>query len=140
MRKLTMGVATLAMAGVVTAVTAGAAFATGTDVSVGGAQLVARGAGVDVTLNVTCDPYTDYWGNYMTSTPVNVSVSETVRRGLISTGSGSGTAICDSTPHTVTVLVTAPTYAFIRGSALVTVTPTFDVATSPSQTVIVRIK
>jgi|GEM_PF-2194908 len=117
--------------GLLTLATALPAFAAGTAVQVGRVSLVARGAGVDVTVAVTCDPYTDYWGSSMTSTPVQVTLTEALRRGNLTTGSGTGVAVCDSTPHGVTVLVVASGYAFARGPALVWVTPTFDSASTP---------
>lgn len=108
------------------------AFASGTSVQFDGAELQAKGAGVAATVTVTCDAYVDVWGNSMTSTPVDVTVTQALPKGLITSGTGEGTVACDSTPHDVTVLVVPSTYSFKRGSALAWVTPTFDNATSPA--------
>jgi hypothetical protein len=107
------------------------AFADGTTAQFDKAIRTANGAGVHVTVSVTCDPYTDWGGNYMTSTPVDVTLTQAVRRGNMTSGTAEGTATCDSTAHEVTVLVVPAPYAFNRGSALVWVTPTFDTAISP---------
>jgi hypothetical protein len=108
------------------------AFAGGTSVQLNHLHLVARGVAVNASVTVTCDPYTDVFGQAQTSTPVSVTISEAVRRGHITQGTGTGVATCDSTPHTITVLVQTATYAFIRRSALVSITPTFNSDSTPA--------
>jgi hypothetical protein len=109
------------------------ALAVGPTVSVRSAKLVARGAGVTATVTVTCDPYTDYWGQPVTSTPVTITIDEAVRKGLVTSATGSGDAVCDSLPHKVSVLLVPTTYAFVKGSALIIATATLDNATTPPQ-------
>ena len=131
MRPTTRLLSITAAAGVVVTLAALPALASGTSASVNGARLLARGAAVSVTVTVTCDPYIDWSGNPQTSTPVTVTINEAVRHGVMTQGSASGTAACDSTPHRVTVLMVPAPLAFTRGSALITVTPTFNSAITP---------
>jgi len=108
------------------------AFATGTRVQFDTAVVQAKGAGVAATVTVTCDPYVDVWGNAMTSTPVDIAITQALPKSLITSATGEGTVACDSTPHDVTVLIAPSTYPYRRGPALVWVTPTFDNATTPA--------
>jgi hypothetical protein len=95
---------------------------------VNSAALVARGAGVTVTITVTCDPYTDFTGQPSTAVDVNLGFRQAVRHGNLTTGSvDTGYLnICDSTPHQLSELVMPSPYAAIKGSSIVTTTLTFN--------------
>jgi hypothetical protein len=135
MRALTRTAATTIAVGALSVLAALPALAAGPTLSVKSASLVARGAAVNATVTVTCDPYTDYWGQAMTSTPVTITINEAVRRGLVTSATGNGDAVCDSLPHKVSILVIPTTYAFIKGPALIVATATLDSATTPAQLV-----
>jgi len=133
MRALTRTTATTVAVGALSVLAALPAMAAGPTVSVRSAGLVARGAAVNATVIVTCDPYTDYWGQAMTSTPVTVTINEAVRGGLITSATGNGDAVCDSLPHKVSVLVVPATYKFTKGPALISATATLDSGITPAQ-------
>jgi hypothetical protein len=84
-----------------------------------------------VTTTVACDPYTDVFGQPQTSTPVDVFVLQVVRQGRVVQATGSGTVACDSTVHSLTITVLSSTDAFVRGPAIVEITPTLNSATTP---------
>ena len=92
------------------------------------AKLVARGAGVAVTVTVTCDPYTDWTGQPSTAVDVTMALRQSVRHGTITSGTADSgwLNICDSTPHKVSLLVLPSPDAMTKGSALATSTVTFN--------------
>jgi hypothetical protein len=126
-----------AATGAVLALGALPALAGTSPVSVHSARLVARGAGVTVSVSVTCDPYTNYNGQPSTVVDVTVAFREAVRHGNLTTGSTDlgFLDICDSTPHSLAVLVLPSPYAAIKGSALVQTTTRFDTFGGPPPTV-----
>lgn len=126
MRALSRVIAVTGACAMAVAVGALPAAADSTVVALNSAELLARGAAIEVGVSVTCDPYTDVWGTPQTSTPVQVTVNQAVKKGFISTSSGDATAACDGQAHALHVVVYADDKAFIRGPALVSVTANFN--------------
>lgn len=81
------------------------------------AKLVARGAALSVTVVVTCDPSTMSPEPKPPAPSLSVQVTERVGR-TVENGYGSASdVVCDGTPHTVPVWVTAQSRGFRRGVA-----------------------
>ncbi|MCA1672626.1 MAG: hypothetical protein LC799_10630 [Actinobacteria bacterium] len=86
-----------------------AASATHTVALGGSGTLVAKGAGVVVPVTVTCAP--------SQFNSVDVQLSQRSGNGIVQ-GYGSANVVCDGTPHTVDVLVSAQGAPFKQGAAL----------------------
>jgi hypothetical protein len=90
-------------------------------VDIGTGRLVARGAAVDVPVTYTCGPGDLEFGF------LEVQLTQRTQQGRLAQGFGFTTNIvCDGTPHTVIVRVTAESFfggvAFKSGVALATAT------------------
>lgn len=80
--------------------------------SMTGATLVAKGAAVDVSFLYSCSPGGDFDG-------FNVTVTQRVSGGRVTTASGNGPVACDGVQHTGVVQVLAQSgLAFKKGTAL----------------------
>lgn len=89
--------------------------------SISGAGLVAKGAGVQVSVTVTCAPYDHYWnpGTLNSEGTAQVTITQAVKKGQIASGYAEAKVVCDATPHTTSVLIIATTRAFQHGQAMV---------------------
>ena len=90
-------------------------------VDIGTGRLVARGAAVDVPVTYTCGPGDLVFGF------LEVQLTQRTQQGRLAQGFGfTRDIICDGTPHTVIVRVTAESFfggvAFKSGVALATAT------------------
>jgi hypothetical protein len=90
-------------------------------VDIGTGRLVAKGAAVDVPVTYTCGPGDLVFGF------LEVQVSQRTQQGRLAQGFGfTRDIVCDGTPHTVIVRVTAESFfggaAFKSGVALATAT------------------
>jgi hypothetical protein len=90
-------------------------------VDIGTGSLVARGAAVDVPVTYTCGPGDLVYGY------LSVQLSQRTQAGRLAQGFGyTENIVCDGTPHTVIVRVTAESFfggvAFKSGVALATAT------------------
>jgi len=131
MRRLLTG--SLAASAAIAAMLVGSATAASATHSVqldGTASLVGKGAAVTVPVTVTCAP-SPYPGPFPSPFPPpfpgssRVAVQVTERSGnRIAQGYGSASAVCDGTPHTVDVQVTAQGAPFKHGDAVATATMT----------------
>ena len=91
----------------------------------GTATLLAKGAGLVVPVEVTCDPnqFPPFPFPPFPSPSPSVSVQVTQRSGnRIAQGFGSAPVMCTGTPQTVNVQLTAQQAPFKHGTALVTAT------------------
>ena len=85
--------------------------------------LLAKGAGVIVPVTVVCQPGTSPFPPFPFPGGPGVSVTATQRSGnRIAQGSGGAQVVCDGTPQTVNVQLTANQAPFKHGTALVTAT------------------
>jgi hypothetical protein len=74
--------------------------------------LVAKGAGVDVSVTASCS------GQFVESGNIGISLTEAIGKNL-ATGSGSAGIDCTGTTQTITVVVVAQSgHAFAKGSAI----------------------
>lgn len=113
----------------VAAVLATAAPAIATDSAVvSSATLVARGAAVDVTMTITCDPYIDWTGTPSTAVDLTVQFRQAVRKDQLTSASyDSGYQnLCDGSPHLVQVQMLPYPYAAIKGAGLFVITESFN--------------
>ncbi len=123
MRRLLIGplAASAAMAALLVG-SATAASATHT-VEVDNGTVLAKGAAVIVPVTVTCLPGTTPFPPFPGSPSVGVSLTQ--RSGnRIAQGFGSASVVCDGTPQTVNVQLTASQAPFKNGTALATASMT----------------
>lgn len=95
--------------------------AAGDSMTIRSAGLVANGAGVRISVTVSCAPYDDalHPGSMIYEGIAQVTITQAVKKGQITSGYAETAVVCDATPHTTSVLIVATSKAFQRGPALV---------------------
>jgi hypothetical protein len=105
----------------------GTARAADDSITVGNGRLAARGALVTVTVTISCTPATDQWGTLRDHVMGSLTLSQSVRRGLI-TGSTAffRNVLCNGTPQKLRIATVPSPQAFRRGAAVVSAQATDD--------------
>jgi len=116
-----IGTLSTLVAGALLVLTAGPALASDSAISIGSkAAYLARGAAVQVSVTYTCTPAPSPWNPdaLISDVYLSVTISQAVKKGMITSASGEFRVPCTGAEETATVVMTASERAFVKGPAM----------------------
>ena len=105
------------------------------------AVLLAKGAAVDASVSVTCQPYTDEGGWVYDSLYVTYELTQKVRGGRISAAEAIDYDVpCDGSAQDVSFVLVPSSDAFKKGTAFASVSATYGMSVPFVETSEIRIR
>lgn len=105
------------------------------------ATIQAKGAAVDASVSVTCQPYTDDWGWVYDDLDVTYQLTQKVRGGHITSAETIVYDVpCDGTAQDVEFLLVPSTYAFKKGQAFASASATYGMTAPFVETSEIRLR
>jgi hypothetical protein len=105
------------------------------------ATLQAKGAAVNASVSVTCQPYTDQWGWVYDDLDVRYQLTQKVRGGRITSAETVVYDVpCDGTAQDVGFLLVPSTYAFKKGAAFASASATYSMTAPFVETSEIRLR